>query len=132
MAKSTTNKGWSKPTSKAAKKVKAAPKGNAKQTAAPNVQAKNTSQMARGHKRQAPEDSEEASSDEEPVLKTRSCKQAKQAEAEEEEEDNVEEEEDNMQEDEGERGTDTEINTGGVDEAEGQPEDHEHEVRDIS
>jgi hypothetical protein len=42
MAKSTTKKGQSKLTSKAAKKAKAAQKCNAKKTAAPNVQAKNT------------------------------------------------------------------------------------------
>jgi hypothetical protein len=40
MAKSTTKKGQSKPTLKAVKKAKAALKGNAKKTAAPNVQAK--------------------------------------------------------------------------------------------
>src|SRR5882757_168997 len=128
MGRSTTNKGQSKPTLKAAKKAKAAPKGNVKKMAAPNVQAKNTSQKTQGHKRQAPESSKEGSSDEEPVQKTRSRKKAKQAEPEPEQDHDVENvEEDNEEEVERGPGSDIEMNTGD-DEAGEQPEDQGHEV----
>jgi hypothetical protein len=108
MGRSTTNKGQLKPTSKAAKKAKAAPKGNVKKIAALNVQVKNTSQKTQGHKRQAPKSSEERSSDEDPVPKTQSQKKAKQAEAKPEQGHDTEEnvEEDNDDEVEGEPGSD--------------------------
>ena len=133
MGRSTTNKGWSKPTLKAAKKVKAAPKGNIKKTAALNVQVKNTSQKTQGHKWQAPESSKEGSLDEEAVQKTWSQKKAKQAKPEPEQDHDTEEnvEEDNDDEVEGEPGSDIEMNTGD-DEAEEQPEDQGHEVWDMS